>query len=140
MQQEKTQLLWRLLWDRRYNMANTFKVCTIADVAVDSGTFSTLYTVAGSTTTVVLGLSIANKINAARTVTVKLTSDTGNRTGANDAANENVTLLNEVSIPADTTLEVFAGQKIVMETTDVLTIGASAGSSLDATLSIMEIT
>jgi hypothetical protein len=47
-------------------MANTFKVCTIADVAVDSGTFSTLYTVAGSTTTVILGLSIANKINAAR--------------------------------------------------------------------------
>ena len=45
-----------------------------------------------------------------------------------------------MSIPADTTLEVFAGQKIVMETTDVLTIGASAGSSLDATLSIMEIT
>ena len=44
-------------------MANTFKVCTIADVAVDSGTFSTLYTVAGSTTTVVLGLSIANKKN-----------------------------------------------------------------------------
>jgi outer membrane lipoprotein SlyB len=121
-------------------MANTFKVCTIADVAVDSGTFSTLYTVAGSTTTVILGLSIANKINAARTVTVKLTSDTGNRTGANDAANQNVTLLNQVSIPADTTLEVFAGQKIVMETTDVLTIGASAGSSLDATLSIMEIT
>ena len=91
-------------------MANTFKVCTIADVAVDSGTFSTLYTVAGSTTTVILGLSIANKINAARTVTVKLTSDTGNRTGANDAANQNVTLLNEVSVPADTTLEVFAGQ------------------------------
>ena len=121
-------------------MANTFKVCTIADVAVDSGTFSTLYTVAGSTTTVILGLSISNKINAARTVTVKLTSDTANRTASNNAANENVTLLNEVSIPADTTLEVFAGQKIVMETTDVLTIGASAGSSLDATLSIMEIT
>ena len=31
-------------------MANTFKVFTIADVAVDSGTFSTIYTVAGSTT------------------------------------------------------------------------------------------
>ena len=121
-------------------MANTFKVCTIGDVAVDSGTFSTLYTGAGSTTSVVLGLNICNKINAARTVTVKLTSDTANRTAANNAANENVTLLNEVSIPADTSLEVFAGQKIVLETTDVLTIGASAGSSLDATLSIMEIT
>jgi len=121
-------------------MANTFKVCTIADVAVDSGTFSTLYTVAGSTTTIILGLNIANKINAARDVTVKLTSDTGSRTGGNDTANETVTLLNEVSIPADTTLEVFAGQKIVLEATDVITIGASAGSSLDATLSIMEIT
>ena len=121
-------------------MANTFKVCTIGDVAVDSGTFSTLYTVAGSTTTVVLGLNICNKINAARTVTVKLTSDTANRTAANNAANENVTLLNEVSIPADTSLEVYAGQKIVLKTPDVLTIGASAGSSLDATLSIMEIT
>ena len=80
-------------------MANTFKVCTIADVAVDS-----------------------------------------DRTGNNDAANEAVTLLNEVEIPADTSLEVFAGQKIVLETTDVLTIGASAGSSIDATLSVMEIT
>jgi len=121
-------------------MANTFKVFTIADVAVDSGTFSTLYTVAGSTTTVILGLNIANKTSTDKDVTVKLTSDTAGRTGSNDTANENVTLLNEVSVPADTTLEVFAGQKIVMEATDVLTIGASAGSALDATLSVMEIT
>jgi len=33
-----------------------------------------------------------------------------------------------------------SGQKHVIETTDVLTIGASAGSALDATLSMMEIT
>ena len=121
-------------------MANTFKVCTIADVAVDSGTFSTIYTVAGSTTTVILGLNICNKTAGEIDVTVKLASDTGNRTGTNDAANESVSLLNEVVIPADTALEVFAGQKIVLETTDVVTIGASSGTSLDATLSIMEIT
>ena len=121
-------------------MANTFKVFTIADVAVDSGTFSTLYTAGTGVTAIVLGLNICNKNATEEDVTVKLTSDTGNRTGSNDAANENVTLLNEVSVPADTTLEVFAGQKIVMETTDVLTIGASAGSALDATLSVMEIT
>jgi hypothetical protein len=121
-------------------MANTFKVFTIADVAVDSGTFSTIYTVAGSTTSVVLGLNICNKDSAEQDVTVKLASDTGSRTGANDTANESVTLLNEVVIPADSTLEVFAGQKIVMETTDVLTIGAKTASKLDATLSVMEIT
>jgi hypothetical protein len=37
-------------------------------------------------------------------------------------------------------LEVFAGQKIVLEATDVITIGASVASSLDVTLSVMEIT
>ena len=121
-------------------MANTFKLFTIADVAVDSGTYSTIYTVAGSTTGIVLGLALCNKINAARTVTVKITSDTANRTGSGSTANENVTLLNEVSIPADTTLEVLAGQKYVMEATDVMTIGCSAGASVDATLSILEIT
>ena len=121
-------------------MANTFKVFTIADVAVDSGTGSTLYTAGTGVTSVVLGLNIANKTSTDRDVTVKLESNTGSRTVSNDANNENVTLLNEVSVPADTTLEVFAGQKLVVETTDVITIGASAGSALDATLSVMEIT
>ena len=121
-------------------MANTFKVCTIADVAVDSGTYSTIYTVAGSTTTVILGLTLCNKIASSRTITVTIDSNTDNRTGNNDGANANVTLLNEVTIPADTTLEVLAGQKYVLEATDVMKIAASVGSSVDATLSIMEIT
>tara|TARA_Y100000310_G_scaffold330118_1_gene401234 strand:+ start:280 stop:645 length:366 start_codon:yes stop_codon:yes gene_type:complete len=121
-------------------MANTFKVITLADVAVDSGTYSTLYTVAGSTTTVVLGMNICNKIATERDVTVTLTSDTAGRSGSNDAANETVSLLNEVVIPADSSLEVFAGQKIVLEATDIIKIGASVGSSLDVTFSVMEIT
>ena len=83
---------------------------------------------------------MCNKTATDRDVTVKLSSDTGSRTGDNDAANEAVTLLNEVVIPADTTLEVLGGQKIVIETTDVITIGAEAGSAIDATLSMMEIT
>ena len=83
---------------------------------------------------------LPNKLASEEDVTVKLTSNTGNRTGNNDAANVNVTLLNEVVIPADSTLEVFAGQKIVVETTDVITIGAKTASKLDATLSVMEIT
>ena len=121
-------------------MANTFKVFTIADVAVDSGTYSTIYICAGSTTGIVLGLNLCNKTDTDRDVTVKLSSNTGSRTGANDTANEDVTLLNEVIIPANTTLEVMSGQKQVIEATDVLTIGAEAGSAIDATLSVMEIT
>lgn len=121
-------------------MANNYKLFSIADVAVDSGTYSTIYTVAGSTTGVVLGLTLCNKINAARTVTVKITSDTANRTGSGSTANESITLLNEVSIPADTTLEVLTGSKLILETTDVMTVGCGTASSVDAALSVLEIT
>ena len=121
-------------------MANTFKVFTIADVAIDTGTYSTIYTCAGSTTGIVIGLNICNKTDADKDVTVKLSSDTAGRTADNAAANEAVTLVNEVIIPANTTLEVLSGQKIVIEATDVITIGAEAATTLDATLSVMEIT
>jgi len=123
-------------------MANTFKVFTVADIIVDTaGTpYSTVYTVAGSTTSIIVGLNLCNKTATDSDVTVTLVSDTGSRTGNNDTANETVILLNEVSIPADTTLEVLSGQKVVMEATDVLRIGAAHGSAIDATLSVMEIT
>ena len=92
-----------------------------------------LYTVPSSTTTVILGLTLANTNASVRTVTVSWIDKSVHTT--------NVTyLLNEVSIPGDTTLEVFAGQKIVLETTDVLNVLASSTASIDATLSYMEIT
>ena len=50
-------------------------------------------------------------------------------------------LLNEVTIPANTTLEVLNGQKYVLEASDILKVQASAGpSSLDAVLGLMQIT
>ena len=123
-------------------MANTFKVITVADIIIDTaGTpYSVVYTVAGSTTTIVVGLNLCNKTATDSDVTVTLVSNTGSRAGANDATNEDVILLNEVVVPADTTLEVLSGQKVVMETTDVLRIGAAHGSAIDVALSVMEIT
>ena len=111
-------------------MANTFKNAKDADVSNSSA--ATLYTVPSSTTTILLGLNLANKNASARTVTVTWTDGSD--------SNASTTLLNEVSIPGDTSLEVFAGQNIVLMTTDVLKVLASAASSIDATLSYMEIT
>lgn len=111
-------------------MANTFKNAKAVDVSDSSA--ATIYTVPSSTTTILLGLTIANKNAAARTVTVTWTDGSD--------SNNPATLLNEVSIPGDTTLEVFAGQKIVLMTLDALKIQASAASSIDATASYMEIT
>ena len=46
-----------------------------------------MYTVAGSTTTVVLGLILTNIHTTAVTVEVELVSDTGSRGGANNVTN-----------------------------------------------------
>ena len=53
-------------------MANTFKVVTFAAEPASAGTAYKMYTVAGSTTTVVLGLILTNIHTTAVTVEVEL--------------------------------------------------------------------
>ena len=115
-------------------MANTFKVVTKAGVT----SADTIYTVAGSTTTVVLGIMVGNTTTSQITATVSLGSDTSNRAGANDEANQTVELVTNAPVPVGGTLELLAGNKVVMETTDTLSLTASGAA--DITLSIMEIT
>ena len=111
-------------------MANTFKNAKAVDVSDSSA--ATIYTVPSATTSIILGLTLANKNAAARTVTVTWTDGSD--------SNASTTLLNEVSIPGDTTLEVFAGQKYVLMTTEAMKILASAASYIEAYLFFMEIT
>ena len=112
-------------------MANTFKNASLA--SVNHSAFATLYTCpASATTAIILGLAITNKTDNSVTASVQFT----------DASDSNATrlLLNEVTIPANTTLEVLAGQKYVLEASDILKVQASAASSLDAVLGLMQIT
>ena len=115
-------------------MANTFKVVTKANVS----SADVIYTVASSTTTVVLGIMIGNTTTGQITATVSLASDTGNRAGANNEANQTVELVTTAPIPVGGTLELLAGNKVVMEATDALSLTATG--SADIALSIMEIT
>ena len=115
-------------------MANTFKLVTKAGVTSSD----VIYTVASSTTTVVLGIMIGNTTTSQVTATVTLSSDTSARAGANDEANQDVELVTNAAIPAGGTLELLSGNKVVMETTDVLKLAASGAS--DIAVSIMEIT
>ena len=115
-------------------MANTFKLATKANVT----SADTIYTVASSTTTVVLGVMVGNTTTGQITATVTLTSDTSNRAGANDEANQEVELVTNAPIPVGGTLELLAGNKVVMEATDVLKLTASGAA--DIAVSIMEIT
>ncbi len=115
-------------------MANTFKTVTKAGVT----SVDTIYTVASSTTTVVLGLILGNTTTSQVTATVTLSSDTANRAGANNEANQDVELITNAPIPAGSSLEMLSGNKVVMETTDILKVTSSGAT--DVALSIMEIT
>ena len=116
-------------------MANTFKVKTNANMPASAGTPLTLYTCPGSTTTVVLGLLLCNNDTSQRTVDVKIESDT------NDTeTNETVFVTKDTPIPATSSLELLAGNKVVLQATDVVKIDSDVAGKIDATLSIMEIT
>ena len=115
-------------------MANTFKVITVAGTTSQA----TVYTVGSSTTTVVLGIILGNTTTSQVTATVTLSSDTSSRAGANNEANQDVELVTNAPIPSGSSLELLAGNKVVMETTDALKLTASGAT--DITVSIMEIT
>ena len=115
-------------------MPNTFKTVTKAGITSED----VIYTVASSTTTVVLGLMLGNTTTSQVTATVTLNSDTAARSGANDEANQAVELITNAPIPAGSSLELLGGNKVVLETTDEIKVSASGAT--DVALSIMEIT
>lgn len=107
-------------------MANTFKRAVAANI--DTALVS-VYTVPATTTTVVIGLLIANVSGSAITITAQLVT-----TGAT------VHIAKNIPIPAGSSIEVMAGNKFVLETTDIIKVSSSETDSADAILSFMEIT
>jgi hypothetical protein len=121
-------------------MANTFKVVTFAAEPASAGTPYVMYTVASSTTTVVLGLVLSNINTTAVTAEVELVSTTSARGGANNVANGTAFLIKDVNIPTGSSLEILSGGKVVLEAGDKIQIDCSVADKLSGTLSIMEIT
>ena len=121
-------------------MANTFKTITFAAEPASAGTPYVMYTTAGSTTTVVLGLILCNIHSSAVTVEVELVSDTANRGGNNDVNNGTSFLVKDVSFPAGSSLEILSGSKVILETTDIIRIDCSVTDKISGSLSVMEIT
>ena len=103
-------------------MANTFKVVTFAAEPASAGTPYVMYTVASSTTAVVLGLVLSNINTTAVTAEVELVSTTSSRGGANNVANGTSFLIKDVSIPTGSSLEILSGGKVVLEAGDKIQI------------------
>lgn len=88
------------------------------------------YTVAASTKTIVVGLTLANVSSGT------IYADATLNDGTNDYY-----IVKSAPIPAGGSLVVIGGeQKIVLKTNDSIKVKSDTASSLDAVLSIMEIT
>jgi hypothetical protein len=111
-------------------MANTFKRKFTANIGSSATTIGT-YTVGSDTATTVIGLSFANVSAAPITVTAELV----------DSGTNVVRIIKDAPIPIGGALVVVGGdQKIVMQTGDFIRVTSSVSSSVDAIMSILEIT
>ena len=111
-------------------MANTFKLKTKTGGSTAANTAMTVYTTPASTTSIVVGMTLSNITASAITATVNIENADG----------DNVTFLKNIPIPTGSAVEVMSGNKVVLETSDVLKVQSGTANSLDITLSIMEIT
>ena len=119
-------------------MANTFKVVSHDVMPASSGTPEDLYTCPSSTTTIILGMVLANVHTSQVTVSVKLVSDTSG--GGRTATNTTTFLLKDAPLPVGSSLEILSGNKVVLETTDKIQIDCSVADKASITMSIMEFT
>ena len=108
-------------------MANTFRLRTKTNIGVST---VGIYTVPSATMTTVIGLTLANISGGSINVTV----------GISRTSSDSVSLIKNVPIPQGSSLEVMQGNKIIMEANDSITAISDTNSSLDASLSILEMT
>ena len=93
-------------------------------------TTQNVYVVPSATTTVVIGITLANTSGSGILVGV----------GVTRSSTDDVKLLKNAPIPQGSSLEFMAGNKVVLEATDTLTVNSDTNNSIDASLTIMEIT
>ena len=77
-----------------------------------------------------IGITLANTSGSGCLVGVGITR----------SSTDDVKLLKNAPIPQGSSLEFMAGNKVVLETTDTITVNSDTNNSIDASLTIMEIT
>lgn len=125
-------------------MANTFKAFSKSGVGL---TPTTAYQVelGGATgkTAIVIGISLANISAAPINVDVQIDRPA---TGTVAAPSDDVYLAKDIPIPAGSTLEVMAGQKLILEykasagAGDKIVVTSDTAASLDVIVNALEIT
>jgi hypothetical protein len=108
-------------------MANTFKNKTVTGIGTSA---NSVYTAGSGVTATIVGLTCANITTSDCKVSVQVTDTSASVTSH---------VVKNAPVPTEGSLIVAGGnQKIVLETGDILKVTASAASSIDVMLSILE--
>ena len=110
-------------------MANDFKNAVKTNIAIDSGTYTTLYTAPSGKASILLELDIANTSAATIDASVTVTDSSASVTAH---------VVKGLTIPSGNTARVIAGQKIVLEATDIVKVAASASNAADCVATVLE--
>lgn len=108
-------------------MANTFKSTTKANIGTSP---ETVYTVPSSTTSVIIGFNITNTSASEISADVFINK-------ANGAADD-VYIIKGLEIPTGSLYDFNTGNKIILETGDLIQVTSSASSSVDIIVSVLE--
>jgi len=112
-------------------MANTLLLKTY-DGGTDYTTANSdasVYNVPSAKTTIIIGFMISNITTNTIVVGVKITD--------NDAS-QTVNFMKNISIPSGSSLEIMGGNKMILNTLDILKVTSDTANSFDVTLSIVE--
>lgn len=111
-------------------MANTFKIDTKSSLVTDavSNTTTNVLSAGASATIIVLSVLVSNKTGTSANVDVYLVTNTG----------DDVYLIRNAPVPAGSSLELISGNKVIMESSDILRARSDTSSALDIAVSYLE--
>ena len=111
-------------------MANTFKLDTNADLTTNaiSDAAAVIVTAGASATNILLSILVSNKTGSSANVDIQLDANTG----------DDVFLIRNAPVPAGSSLEIISGNKVIMESSDILRARSDTASALDIAVSYLE--
>ena len=125
-------------------MANTFKAYTKSSVGTAEATAYEVELGSASTkTAIVIGISLSNIASTPINVDVEIDRPAA---GTTAAPSDDVYLAKNIPIPSGSTLEIMAGQKLILEYNatasagDKIVVTSDTASSLDVIVNALEIT
>lgn len=125
-------------------MANTFKAYTKSSVGTSAATAYEVELGGASTkTAIIIGIALSNIHSSPINVDVQIDRPA---TGTTAAPSDDVYLAKNIPIPSGSTLEVMAGQKLILEYNgtssagDKIVVTSDTASSLDVIVNVLEIT